>query len=1108
MLASTDTLKDALNSGYLLRPSLQLIAEWNHNRFGGIQTVDNDPSDETSNDNLEEFPISSIVDPNRPPAGKIIKARAAYANVYALISPSTGGTWFHGRAITGEEAHAQESYSDKPADRRYYTVGADSLYKYWASPGISASAYVGGGYAFGAGEECRPFVIYKVASMTNKIVVGFENSWANPVDYDIQITVDGTNWTTIASDLPLDSNGRVILYRQSDNSWSSTVWRENPTRILGVKVIVNKINKPIAHLNLIEISARLERDLTPYLQSWNSSMTLSDQNFITPLGKSSANTAELTLFNDGTFSNENEDSLYYHIIDKNVAMTLDIIYDLQDYNGTTDRVRQFTMWVDDWGSQDNADAEVSLRDSAKFLQDKELPEMLLENITVGEAVWRIMDAVGMPNFQYSVSAEASSTLVPYMWTLENATVWDTFTKIAEGTQTAIYFDEYDVLQIKTRDSVFDPAAEENWQFEATTGGGKVADIVEVNDSFNFESNKVNVNYKNTHITDDNKGLPSMEVVWQPDGDFLLNASRLVRTMSDTATYFDITTSEAYLWPYTGIVSIEGELISYDAKQYLYQKSDGTINYTWVASLEEQNALDKQQSKLDTNYVNKFTGRFRVKERGYLWTSPRVHAVDIAGYSTWRTNQSGLYQTAVTKVISQQPQTGTLRMVTDSTYTGANYALCLRGSTLDASPRWYGTRIKVNGAATGTGRGAAGIVFNSHGNGVAYYAELVRTKLLEDTANSRKINHEVNFGIKTADGTFRRVGGTSIMLPSEGDWQWNNAITTTVPSQGVAKVIAADVWYDLEVEFTIDFYGNHQIIIFVDGIVQMRVLLTTGRVSPTGQYGVYQRGRQVTDFEYLYAIDNNVTQAGLDTPDDISSWDYIKGGFRSNQMGKEYTYSTRDATRRVGKKNVVYKQRYNQYFYDEFGPVVHEVREMDVKFSKRPCLHSQIYNTNDSKSVVVDYTPTPFGAKFMLANNARGPAILNGEEKINAEETLNQQIFIYGRTVVQDEVQVVTVENEDRVRRSGEEIVAFDSDYIQSKDAAQSLGDWITKHWADGTDNVTLSSFGNPLVTLGDLVTVDYPRMFMYRDTHRFFVTEVKRSWDNGLSTQFVLRRTS
>jgi hypothetical protein len=85
-------------------------------------------------------------------------------------------------------------------------------------------------------------------------------------------------------------------------------------------------------------------------------------------------------------------------------------------------------------------------------------------------------------------------------------------------------------------------------------------------------------------------------------------------------------------------------------------------------------------------------------------------------------------------------------------------------------------------------------------------------------------------------------------------------------------------------------------------------------------------------------------------------------------------------------------------------------------------------------------------------------------------------------------------------------VDFPSDFIQSEGEATNLGNWITMHWAGGQDEITIQSFMNPLLQLGDLVTINHPLGNMAPATHKYFVVEAKHTYSEGMESEFTLRR--
>lgn len=1085
MQTASAALVSALNNDHVLRAFPKVIFEWNQNRYAGILKVDNTPAEATSGADIDNFPIDSIVDPQRPTKG-LIKGRASKS----ITAPSVWKT-FRPTNIAGEEGYTSADYSDNPEAVRYYTTGPDSGYKYWTSPKPSTAVQRGNGsFGFPSGYGVAPYVLYKNSCKTNKIVVKFETTWARPVEYNIQTTTNGgSSWTTVASDILPDADGQVILYRQSSGAWTSTVNYGAVTTINGIRLVVTSINKSDAQFNLIELSPRLEADLSEYITEYSTNLNISETNFITPLGKASANTAEVGLSNvDGIFNNNNAASVYYQLMDKNAKVTIDLVYEI---GGGTEAVREFTGYIDTLPTDSSLEISIGLKDSSKFLQEEKVPSILLENVTVGEAVWRLCDAVGFKDFIYTRVEESSAAALPYFWTEDENTVWDTLQELAEATQTAIYFDEFDKLRIKTRESAYDLTQPVAWSLEATNNNGKLADVESAEITADYEANVVNISYKDTKTTDDTNGLPAMHIVWEPQDDFVLRSSRLTRALGTTDTSIRIDPAEVATWPFEGMMNVDGEMIRYEGKQYTFHRGVGSTSTRWVYSNDEKINIDKNLTDPDLAYKSVWTGNLKIKERGALWSSPRPHTVDIAMWSGRTVARNLLVTGSWNGGIYHNINESVMRVTSPTAFDPDSLYTVTRMQPADQNYRRYGTRIRI--PSTNKEQGGCGIVINSGDYDSGYYIELIRTETIEANGGAlRNYIHEVGFFARHVNGSHHRLAG-----------------------KGTRMAIASDTWYDLDVDFYETAGGQHQIVAYVNGIVALRVALDAGRVAKSGRFGVYQRGRGTADYQYFFA------HAGGDSPrdDEVGLFDRTRGGFISGQWEHEYVYGTRDATRRVGNTTQEYKQKYAQYFFDEFGPICQEVREMDVVFEKYPVLHSRPYTTNYSKVVIPEYNSNPFGAKFLLANSSRDNAILNGEDTLSGgpDTTIQQKMFIYGRLIFQEDEQVYTAKNDrgdlvnplenlDAIRRRGRVEVDINSKWVQSKGEAQAIGDWILKHWAGGNDEVAVNVFGNPLFQLGDIVSLDYPDKNIFKATHKYFVVDIKNSYSQGLSTSLLLRR--
>jgi hypothetical protein len=1060
MQTSTSFLQDALKEGENLTPAARVIAEWNHNRYTAITTIDNYQYAETTNGyDIDSFPIETIAYPLRPTAG-LLKGRA------------------------GEGATVQ-GYADTVAGYRTYTVDPDSKYKYWTSPAQSNSTpYTGGGFTLP--EPVRPHIVYSAPVLTNKIYICVEDSWSKPQKWDIQITTNGTTWTTIASDVVTNSQGQVILYLQDNGTtWGTTVTRGFAMNIRGIKLIVNSMTKVSSWFNLVELSARLEKDLSDRVIDYSVKNELGESDFITPMGTISSNTGSVTLSNyDGIFFNDNPDSPYKGLIDANVKFTIDFGVDVSSWGGSgIEYIRIATMYSENWSGGDES-VQIPLKDASKFLQEVKPLKKLMQDVSIGMAIWRILDSVGFTDYQYTRTAEIASNRIQFYWTDDEKTVWDHIQELCRVTQSACYFDEHGILQIKTRDSAFNKTAPVSWTFDYTQNSTKMPDIVSLDVNGNFEANKVTVKYQKTNLAQDAQGRPISEIVWQPEDTVVLRSTALTTFMSAGDNRFWIDRKDVPTWPYEGMVNIHGELIRYKGKGYRYYPKGraytGNLNvdteFKVIYTTDEKLQIDNELSSAEQSWRNYFTGYMRVEERGYDKSIAQEHSI---GAESWGTNDSYFGTSGTQKVWNGGtkflPADSTMRLqTTGKKATSKHWYTASRGSWISESPKFIGTRMKFPLNPRGRNQAAGIWVWGNLAQNQMYGIDIIRTATV-----NRKLSNEIRVIKRKSDGTITYIGG-----------------------KGVAYPIDFDKWYDIDVVIT----PEARFTVSINGYVVMNVIDNGTDIPISGRAGLYVRADTVADFEYFYMMaDGGIQETDLDNS---SYLDIIRGGYYSSQYYRDFVTRTRVVQKRRGNTSARYKQFYNQRYFDEFGQQVHEYRPYTVAFEKFPVLYSSLYVSNDSQIVQDEYIHNAFGADFVIANASKINSVVNGEDTITygADNPVDQKMMITGRTIQQAEPVDYVVQNDVAIRARGEIAIEFSSQWIQSEAAAKALGDWIVLNWGNQCDEIEMEVFGNPLLQIGDVVAINYSPRDMTESTHKYFIISVDNNWDNGLSTVLSIRR--
>lgn len=1065
----------------------RLVADFNLNRYHN-PTVQNVPSEASAGFDLDNFPLESIAYPNRPTKGVI-------------------------KALVGQ-AMVSKGYTSAK-DTKFYISDREDKYKYWVSP-FPTNASGNFPLHTDGSTVVRPRVMYSSVLKVNKIVIKVENTWASPKNFDImtQSSVGGS-WTTQATNPSINNNGTIVLY------FNGTGWTTNKpltpsvttADIAGILIRVTSMGPGIdkrgnvtsykkrvnnsgalqtvattggnSNFSLISIEPHFEVDLTSRLESVSDNFDLGETNQFYPIGSITSNQADIVLSNeDGAFNSENTSSIFYKISDGNVQFNLDYIFNIDGVNHV---VQQFNMYSLQWLPDVESDSiSIILEDSSKFLKEEKPNAMLLENKTVHEIIARILDSVGFVDYNIDESDMATNFKIPVFWTDGEETVWGELDKLARASQTAIYFDGTGTLQIKTRDSAF-KSSSAAWNIRGEKFGNELTDLETISREGEFEGNKVNITYKTTKWkTGTNERIPGLSKVWEPTGSVVLSSAPLKSSMNSSQDYFTLTAKAAVTWPYSGMARIDGEVVKFEGKEieYILPQSQWVNPNTPKRSRKLIKSDEEYQAILRIGeWPEKavFTGGIKITSRGLWNTEPAAHSVDASGYGCLRETKVSDTQSVIKQTTQGFVHDRSTSTVAINSTSVADLVIPYINSQKNTPFSRYGTRFKFWGdSARTTCRAGLAVQLNGTENN-GYFIDVQTSELL--TTGDRTVKNEVT--IYSKKGTKWHVVKTS-----------------------AAVAVVKGPYYDLDV-FVNRGAGQDRITVWLNGVIVIADAMTnaTTTQAASGKMGMYVKGRTLASFQYLYGV----SQGGFkDEPlDDYSFYDLKEGGVRSGYYNREIAYKVKTRYRKLPNgRSVAEKYLQNDFFFDEFGPYVHEIREFNVDLDPSPVQYAEIFNTNTSDSAVLEFNSTPFSARFLIANTSRYNAVLNGEDTIStsASNSINQVLTVLGRNLDIADEETIEVKNPSSIRARGAVEMDITNDWIQSKAMAQEVANWIVKHWSLGIEEENVTIFGNPLIELGDMVTITYSRQNMSESTHKYTVVGVSNSFENGIETSLRLRR--
>ena len=288
---------------------------------------------------------------------------------------------------------------------------------------------------------------------------------------------------------------------------------------------------------------------------------------------------------------------------------------------------------------------------------------------------------------------------------------------------------------------------------------------------------------------------------------------------------------------------------------------------------------------------------------------------------------------------------------------------------------------------------------------------------------------------------------------------------------------------------IDAYINGYKVSYQDSTVKTTnkvALLETSILAPTNKVAVicgrgevafdYVYGNELKDYQYVDAsFDVNLYQGQFGN-------DLINTSFGDlSYMGN---YSQDEIA--IGNKKLT--------ALDEFGTVVREILKVDVKYDTRPSYPIKWSTGINKYASLIGQKVSNFGAQaYILNNTSTSIPISNG---------LEASLYIYGNTLGSSgELEYKTDGLNDYATA---EPVIFQSSWLQNEADVKSLALWIKSNVINKGKLIDMSIFGNPLISVGDIVGIKYSYHGL-AGTENFIVTNVKHSYSQGLETQITCR---
>ena len=1055
-VVKTDATLFTLINNHVVTASPQVYGEWNLNRYSTATVTNNsEPAASavlaTSMNYNKYFPIDSIVRPNR------------YGNkvCYPVLNQA-----YRDNNITnlGYYSYAAMTYERRETiPARTYIASGDAPYQYWVSSPYSRSL------ANGSISNVNPMAEYATAFKMNKILVRFNVHAYRPSTVSIEYRYN-SSWTSTGAAWSVPANGLVEIYRATGGTWSTTptYWTEsadNTISVDGIRLSVSTMTGPGAQVELVEMSPRFVADLSSVTVSYDVNNEVSEKSYIAPVGVASANTGNIVFSNNtGLFDKDNSSSILYGLMDDGIVFTVNVAYG-------ANVVRQMTMLSDKWEVEGWETATVNLIDDAKILQKTKLPDLLLENYRAANIIWTLCDMVGFTNTIVYESAANPSDVVEFFWAGKDQTVWEVIQELASAYQLAVFFDEYRNLRIMTRDYLMDNTRGVKWTFmgqDSTT----LSDIISFNPEQVENINKVVVKYKATNSyhmdKSDEKTKSKNEIFWEAPSDWGVGAAQVALPISNGATYITIRNTED-LPRFAGKLQIGSSILEYISKGYIVNGQERQV----------KNETDYLLAVEDNNGVTPtFSGKVYLKNPiTFDWANALTRfAADFMLIDM--TDGATTSISAISK-FTKDPVTGIRVNALGNTAQKRTGGIKNFATSFDRA----GVKFKLTSTT-----GSFGVFLWPQG-----------------TAS----HSGYHFTVQNGDDPTK--AGTNVFL--RGVRVENDGTPTQLTNLAAVSspILKTNAWYALEV-IVAPISGGWAFNVYLNGKFIGTFRDTVGELTRNTRAGFFTCGPTSAVVEQFWAIDFPTDAKkipdGLKTyyPDD--AWREAKTDLPLNYPDIENYYADRAIAiylAAIFAGGVVLTYTILDYGGSYIG-VVREIFEETVRFDDIPIRKLEFLNTNPFAQVI-SWRYTPMGAKFSVRNNSNIYQQLNGTWETDVSgATRDESFLIYGEGIFFSPEQ--SVENTDQAlaKRRGESSVEFSSDWVQTRSSAQRLADWVKNRFGKDSEEYNIEAFGNPFLSVGDLVSINYTTKGLTGSNFYGVVTSLNNSWDDGLWTNVSVRR--
>lgn len=391
--------------------------------------------------------------------------------------------------------------------------------------------------------------------------------------------------------------------------------------IEGLRIVVESMSEPNQTFDLIEMSPRLSVDVSERTIDYSVTKSMGDVSGTNlPVGKLIASTGKMTLDNSDLALTD-PDSLIGNITSQEVRVAL---YDVSIFGGYEYVVPLKVLYTEptlgiNYGHEG---VNFQLRDLYGWLESIPAPDIFMMDVSLSRAVGTLLDYIGFSNYVFN--REGEEIILPFFFSDKDSSVAQVLSALAESTQSAMFFDEYNNFVVCDKEYVLsENGRKPSLVLRGHDSDDGLANIVEVSTAEKNIFNSGNISFVERNIQRtygsiqqsmyNSRGktwIYSPVLLWEAAGDattrqmvggaeqggYTLSAMPLHKYLSDDVPVvrggkvinntINVGNAADYVARYEGYLYANGEVIKYDAVQF-FAAGKGNV---WVTSGQQYQEL--------------------------------------------------------------------------------------------------------------------------------------------------------------------------------------------------------------------------------------------------------------------------------------------------------------------------------------------------------------------------------------------------------------------------------------------------------------------------------------------------------------------------------------